>query len=111
MKIPVEMVEEIREGNDHLANWLSDKHHFNSLCFDEEADVGLVQRAINEGYAPDLTDYEIEKIGRDPFLVSYALRSLANRCVVTTEVSKPNRQRANRHVPDVCRTLQSRIDG
>jgi hypothetical protein len=35
----------------------------------------MVQRVINDGYAPDLTDQEVEIIGRDPFLVSYGLRS------------------------------------
>jgi hypothetical protein len=76
------------------------------INIDEEADVVLVRRVINEGYASDLADHEVEKIGRDPFLVSYALRSFVARCVVTTEVSRPGRQRANRHMPDVCRHLQ-----
>ena len=106
VKMPIEMVEEIREGTDYLAAWLSERDHLDALCFDEGADVDLVRRVINEGYAPDLADHEVEKIGRDPFLVSYALRSLAARCVVTTEVSRPGRQRANRHLPDVCRHLQ-----
>ena len=57
---------------------------------------------IEEGYADDLTDVEIEKLGRDPFLIAYALADLGNRSVVTTEVSKPSRIRANRHIPDVC---------
>lgn len=69
---------------------------------DEEVDVDLVSKAINDGYAPDLTDDEVEKIGRDPFLVAYGLADLGQRCVVTTEVSKPRRSRANRHLPDVC---------
>jgi hypothetical protein len=106
VKMPVEMVEEIREGTDNLAAWLSESDHLIALCLDEQVDVALVRHVINEGYASDLADHEVEKIGRDPFLVSYALRSLAGRSVVTTEVSKPNRQRANRHLPDVCRNLQ-----
>lgn len=106
VKMPIEMVEEIREGTDNLAAWLSESDHLGALCLDEQADVALVRRVINEGYASDLADHEVEKIGRDPFLVSYALRSLAARRVVTTEVSRPSRQRANRHLPDVCRNLQ-----
>jgi len=54
------------------------------------------------GYAPDLKDDEVEQIGRDPFLVAYALAQPTSRCVVTVEVSKPKKQRANRHLPDVC---------
>lgn len=42
------------------------------------------------------------KVGRDPFLVAYALVDPANRCIVTTEVSKPSTERANRKLPDVC---------
>lgn len=106
VKMPIEMVEEIREGTDDLSRWLSDEKQLDALCLEEEADVALVQRVINEGYARDLTDYEVEKIGRDPFLISYALQARADRCVVTTEVSKPKRQRANRHLPDVCTQLQ-----
>jgi hypothetical protein len=68
----------------------------------ELADPALVQQAIDQGYAPDLTDDELEEIGRDPFLVAYGLVDTANRCVVTTEVSKPSKTRQNRKLPDVC---------
>ena len=60
---------------------------------------------MREGYAEDLTDEEITKMGRDPFLVAYALVAPAQRFVVTTEVSRPKRIRANRHIPDICRDL------
>jgi hypothetical protein len=105
IKLPVEMVEEIREGYDDLADWLSDQIHLDALVLGEDADVALVQSVISAGYADDLTDQEIEIIGRDPFLISYAMQDLAGRCIVTTEVSKPKRVRANRHVPDVCDDL------
>ena len=72
---------------------------------DELVDVELVGRVTCEGYADELTDDEIEKIGRDPFLIAYALAAPQRRCVVTTEHSRPSRRRANRHVPDVCRDL------
>jgi hypothetical protein len=106
IKMPVEMVEEIKEGTDDLAEWLCVEDHMNALSFAEEADVALVQRVINDGYAPDLTDQEIEIIGRDPFLIAYALKAPQERCVVTAEVSKPGRTRANRHIPDVCTQMQ-----
>ena len=54
-----------------------------------------------QGYAPDLNDAEIQKVGRDPFLIAYALANPSERVVVTTEHSKPSRLRANRHLPDV----------
>jgi Domain of unknown function (DUF4411) len=106
LKMPLEMVEEIREGTDDLADWLSDRDHLDALCLDEETDVALVQRVINNGYAPDLNDQEVEIIGRDPFLIAYALRAPTDRCVVTTEISKPKRLRANRQIPDVCMQMQ-----
>jgi len=103
VKMPIEMIEEVRGGTDDLAAWLSERRHLGVICFDEEVDVGLVQRVVDDGYARDLNDQEVEIIGRDPFLVAHALLSIADRCIVTTEVSKPNRVRANRHIPDVCR--------
>lgn len=108
VKIPLEVYEEIKDGQDDLAKWAKDSDISTALLFGEEADVSLVSRVTDEGYAPDLTDDEIEKIGRDPFLIAYALAARLERCVVTTEVSKPKRQRANRHVPDVCNDLEVR---
>ena len=66
----------------------------------------MYRALTNEGYAPDLTDDEIELIGRDPFLVAYALVDPRERHVVTTEVSKPTKQRANRKLPEnVCNSF------
>lgn len=104
-KIPIEIYEEIKRGDDELAKWAKDPDVQSALRLDEDVDVTLVRQATERGYGSDLTDDEIEKIGRDPFLVAYALSSPKDRCVVTTEVSKPSKQRANRHLPDVCRDL------
>jgi hypothetical protein len=71
---------------------------------EERVDPNAVQRVVTSGYATDLTDDEIEEIGRDPFLVAYAMVT-TDRYVVTTEVSKPSKQRQNRQLPDVCDTL------
>ena len=65
----------------------------------------IVARIVDGGYSNDLTDQEIEQIGRDPFLIAYALAAPAERCVVTTEVSSPRKTRQNRKVPDVCGTM------
>lgn len=102
LKIPIEMIEEIRDGNDDVSEWMSVRDHLDALTLDEDVDMGLLRRVINEGYAPDLSDQEVEIIGRDPFLIAHALRSPDRRCVVTAEVSAPSKQRANRKVPDVC---------
>ena len=105
VKIPLEVYEEIKDGDDGLAEWIKNDQNKAALLFEEDADVDLVSRVTDDGYADDLTDDEVEKIGRDPFLVAYALTNEDNRCIVTTEVSKPSRQRANRHLPDVCNTF------
>ena len=102
VKIPFEVYEEIKEGKDDLARWAKVDEVEEALLLNEEAQRAFVSRATNEGYASDLADDELQRVGRDPFLIAYALAALGERCVVTTEVSKPSRQRANRHVPDVC---------
>ena len=110
VKIPEEIYEEVvlprPTRTDPLVDWL--RGHRDDLVLDEPVSMELIARATEEGYADDLTDEEIEKIGRDPFLIAYALVNPQNRCVVTTEQSRPSRTRANRHLPDVCRGISVR---
>jgi Domain of unknown function (DUF4411) len=107
VKIPQEIIEEIEEGRDEdpLKAWISNDENKAALLHEETVDATLVQQVVTTGYAPDLTDDEVEKIGRDPFLIAYALADPALRRVVTTEVSKPSAQRQNRKVPDVCASV------
>lgn len=105
VKIPREVYEEIQAGDDVLATWARNSENKTALLFEEDVDVQLVQTVTQNGYAFDLTDIEIETLGRDPFLIAYALKDNAHRTLVTNEVSKPNRERANRHIPDVCNGL------
>jgi hypothetical protein len=108
IKIPLEIMEETQAGrrdNDPLIDWISDAANEGALRLNEHVDGDLVHRVVSDGYASDLTDDEVEKLGRDPFLIAYALANVADRCVVTTEVSKPTAQRQNRKIPDVCSTL------
>ena len=108
-KIPHEMYQEIGKGNDALAGWVGDAAVRNALELNEEVDANLLQQVTEEGYAPDLTDTEMEKIGEDPFIVAYALADPDNRVVVTSEVSKPAAQRANRRIPDVAQQFGIRV--
>jgi hypothetical protein len=71
------------------------------MILDEPVDAGRVQHVLEQGYASDLNDVEIEKIGKDPFLIAAAL-ACPDRAVVTREVSKPSKRRADRKIPDVC---------
>ena len=103
VKVPEEIYEEIvlpkPSRPDALADWLRD--HKDDLVLNEQVRPDLLAQVIDEGYADNLTDEEIENIGRDPFLIAYALVDPLERCVVTTERSKPSRKRANKHLPDV----------
>lgn len=102
VKLPLEMYEEVEKGTDDLAQWV--REHKETLLLDESANEAAVAFVVERGYAPDLADDEIAKVGRDPFLVAYALAS-GDRVVVTTERSSPKALRANRKVPDVCESV------
>lgn len=105
VKIPLEAFEELKIGTDGISAWARDADVAISFLLDEEVDPTQVAMVIDQGYAPDLTDDEVENLGRDPFLAAYALVEPSGRCIVTTERSRPSRQRANRHLPDVCDAL------
>jgi len=107
VKMPLEIFEEVKDGpkdadKDLLFGWIQQENCKSELILKEAVNSSHVQNVIVSGYAPDLKDDEVEQIGRDPFLVAYALAQPTSRCVVTVEVSKPKKQRANRHLPDVC---------
>ena len=104
VKIPLEPWEEVANGSDCLSDWVKGVEVRSELRLDDVVDIQLVQR-VTAQYATDLTETEIEQIGADPFLIAHALTDPTNRCVVTTETSKPSSRGANRKVPDVCRSL------
>lgn len=105
IKVCVENHEEVCEGRGSLPVWLQGEDISRDLLLDRASDQAVVSRVVEQGYAADLTDDETLKLGRDPFLVSYCLSEPESHTVVTTEVSKPSRRRANRHLPDVCTTF------
>ncbi len=114
VKIPVEIYEEFsdkrnKDGKmDALAEWAEKPEVKAALLLEEEAEQDLVARITYGGYLANPTDDELVKIGRDPFLLSYALKDIKSRSVVTTEVSKPSRIGANRRIPDVCKYFDIR---
>jgi hypothetical protein len=107
IKLPVEIMEEILAGkkdDDPLLAWMKDAANKKALLLDEAVNGDLVNTVVEQGYANDLTDDQLEEIGRDPFLVAYAM-SGADRWVVMREVSAPSKKRQNRKLPDVCMTF------
>lgn len=114
IKIPIEVYEEFsdtkgKDGQkDELAIWSDQPEVKETLLLNEEAEQDLVARITYGGYVANPTDDDLVKIGRDPFLLSYALKNIEERCIVSTEVSKPSKKGANRKVPDVCRDFKIR---
>jgi len=114
IKIPIEVYEEFSDTKDkdgkkdELAVWSDQPKVREALLLNEEAEQDLVARITYGGYMANPTDDDLVKMGRDPFLLSYALKDLENRCIVSTEVSKPSKIGANRKVPDVCSVFKIR---
>ena len=114
IKIPEEIYEEFKDTKpkdgkkDILAEWAEQKETKDALLLKEQAKPDLVARITYGGYLPNPTDDDLVKMGRDPFFLSYALEDVNERCIVTSEMSKPKKQGANKHIPDVCSVFSIR---
>jgi len=107
VKVPLEIWDEVNSGPDNddpFYKWRRDRSIKEALVLEEDIDVALMQHVLASGYGADLTDDELEYIGKDPFLVAYALNG-QQRCAVTEEQSRPSAQRKKRKIPDVCNDL------
>lgn len=105
VKIPFEIYSEIAVWSGLFRDWICRRHIREALVLGELIDDTLVKRVLADGYGKNLTENEMGKIGRDPFLIAYALAK-ERRVVVTKETPKPTAQRANRKIPDVCETFR-----
>ena len=105
VRMPLETYDEItsREYGDDLEKWGLEEREF--LLLDEAYDENLLDRVFDEGYELERNDINLEIVGADPYLISYGLADPANRTIISEEKSEPNRQGANRKVPDVCARL------
>lgn len=104
-KMPFEIHDEISQGQGPLHDWIVEEAVKEALILEEEVDQAIFNRVLDEAYAPDLTDVELDEAGRDPFLIAYALMA-DERAVVTKEISKPTQIRGRRKVPDACDILE-----
>ncbi len=95
IKMPFEIYNEIAISSGDLKDWLTTPDHSKKLKLSGQVDGIILQGVITEGYAPDLTDSEVEQIGQDPFLVAYAIPFMASATVVTREIAKPSKKRQN----------------
>ena len=117
--MPLEIHQEVEKGNDALAAWIGQSRTKKALRLNEEVDQNTLQRVLDIGYGPNLTEDEIEEAGCDPFLVAYGtgagtvrtdlprriLGGDSQRTVVTKEVSKPSRWGGGTKLPDACQRL------
>ena len=99
--LPIQIIFEILNGSDDLKRWISRRDTRNCLAFDEEVSQDCVERVLQEGYGENLSEQEIRRIGMDAHLIAYAIER-DDVVIVTRETSQPDRQRANRKIPDVC---------
>jgi len=104
IKMPFEIHDEIVISRGPLKDWICGQDIRQALILEEEVDDDLVNFVLTDGYGENLTDSDLEKIGRDPFLIAYALAA-EDRVVVTKETPRPSARRANRKIPDVCDTF------
>ncbi len=100
VKIPQEVYQKVTATDDDLSRWL--RRNQDALLLEEAVRMELVAQVVREGYTNDPTEDDIQRLNEDPFLIAYALAAQGERCIVTTERSRPSRRGANRHLPDVC---------
>ena len=105
----IKILQETRDeitGDNVLNNWLKKPEVVEDLIVEHDS-LSLVKRVIRLGYDLDALDEDhVQKLGRDPILIAYALHDVPNRRIVIDEVSKPSKTFANRKIPDVCRKLK-----
>lgn len=101
VKLPPLIYGEVEAGNDALAKWMSEKNTKDALKLKEEHHPQHVAGVLGF-YGSTLTEAQLHKIGKDPFLVATALADRHNRVVVTGETHEAKKTGANRKVPNVC---------
>ena len=84
VKVPAEILDEVKRGKprqdaDDLLDWLKDPNVKDAIPLDEEPDPALVWQVVEQGYAPNLSEPELVKLGRDPFLIPRAARPCATK--------------------------------
>ncbi|MBK9124909.1 MAG: DUF4411 family protein [Chloroflexi bacterium] len=101
LRVNFDEVQAGRKSGDPLLDWISAKNTQVDLLLDESANVKDVH-VVRDCYGNDLSEDDWEQVGRDPFLIAYALADPANRTVVTFESRAPKKQGKNRRIPDIC---------
>lgn len=103
-KMPFEIHNEIADAEGPLKDWITNPEVKNTLILPEEVDQELFNQVLDNAYAPNLKDDELEEAGQDPFLIAYDLMG-PDRVIATKEISKPTKKRGRRKVPDACNIM------
>src|SRR5688572_13159183 len=74
IKMPIEVFEEVKDGRrddgrDLLFDWIQARTSRAAILLVEDVNEDFVRQVLDVGYATDLSDDEIDQIGRDPFLI------------------------------------------
>jgi hypothetical protein len=100
VKVPPQIFDELRGHDDDLNGWLRDNR--DALLFEVD-DLDSRVSEVLACYCEDITEAELEKLGADPCLIAAGLHIGCD--IVSKEGTKPTAQRANKKVPDICRTM------
>ena len=95
--MPFRNHDEIAVANGPLPDWICESHTKKVLILDQEVDADLFDK-VDGRYGTDLTDSDLEKIGRDPLLIAYALAA-SDRVIVTKEVEACRRRARTARFP------------
>lgn len=101
IKVPLDIWDEIKPHDQVLQEWM--KLHKENLILEPD-DSSMRVAEVLEQYAPDLNEEELERIGKDPYLIAAALY-YDGSIIVSKEGSSPSKIRANRKIPDICNDL------
>lgn len=99
-----------KDNRDELSLWSVSEKFSHSLLLDEEVDREKVAQIIYGGYESQPTEDDLEKMGKDPYLLAYGLVDTNDRVIVTVERSKPTRKGANKKIPDVAKEFGIRCN-
>ena len=73
IKTPRVIFDEVTPPPGPFADWVARREVRDRLVLAETIPISRVRHVLEHGYAPDLTDVEIDEIGKDPFLVAAAM--------------------------------------
>lgn len=102
LKTPSEIFDEMIKQDDELKEWVLNLKD-QIIPADSDYDTNIPDVLDCYGGATNLSEADIEKIGKDPYLIACAIE--LGGTVVTEEVSRPSAVGANRKIPDVCNEL------